>query len=166
MSGLVEYVVFVLLLAIFLTAFAVAVGALLLGRTRKVAAVLERHARRSIWVGALNLVFGVAISLPFFALQGATGADAWALPGLAVLVVLVILVGLGFAGVSLWAGTRLAPEAGLVRRLALGAASLAVGAGLPVAGTFLLLPLVLTLSLGALLLSFLIRVPDTRPGLV
>lgn len=157
MSGLLEYALLIALLAVFLTAFAVAVTGLLRGRTRRVAESLTRHARRSVWVGALNLGFGVAISLPFFALQGATHADFWALPGLLILVVALVLVGVGFAGLSQWVGTRLSPEGGLAPRTALGAASLALGAGLPLVGTFLVLPLMLFMSLGGLILSFLSR---------
>ncbi len=157
MSGLAEYAVLVGLLAVFLTAFAVAVTGLLRGRTRRVAEILTRHARRSVWVGALNLGFGVAISLPFFALQGATHADFWAVPGLAILIAVLILVGIGFAGLSQWVGARLSPEGGLAGRVALGAASLSLGAGLPLVGTFLVLPLLLFMSLGGLILSFLSR---------
>lgn len=157
MAGLLDYAGMVLLLAVFLTAHAVAVGGILSARTQRVAAVLERQPRRAAWVGALNLGFGVAISLPFFALQGATGADFWALPGLLVLITVLVLVSIGFAGLSLWTGGRLLPEGGSLRQRVVGAFALVLGAGLPVAGTVFVLPLMLFLSLGALLLSFLVK---------
>lgn len=157
MAGLLDYAGIVLLLAVFMTAHAVAVGGILSARTRRVAAVLERQTRRAAWVGALNLGFGVAISLPFFALQGATGADFWALPGLLVLTVVLVLVSLGFAGLSLWVGARLIPASDSLRQRIVGAFALVTGAGLPVAGSVFVLPLMLFLSLGALLLSFLIK---------
>lgn len=163
MSGWLEYAIVVALLAVFLTAFVLAVNGLLRSRTRRVVEVLNHQARRAVWVGALNLGFGIAISLPFFALQGATHADFWALPGLIILVGLLIVVGIGFSGLSLWVGTRLAPEAGVAHRAALGSASLALGAGLPLAGTFFVLPMMLFLSLGALILSFLVRAPVADP---
>lgn len=164
MTGLLDYAGAVLLLAIFMTAHAVAVGGILSARTRRVAFVLERQARRAAWVGALNLGFGVAISLPFFALQGATRADFWAFPGLLVLVSVIVLVSVGFAGLSLWVGARLQPESGSLRQRVVGAFALVTGAGLPVAGTVFILPLMLFLSLGALLLSFLVKWPEGDPG--
>lgn len=157
MAGLLDYAGLVLLLAIFMTAHAVAVGGVLNTRTRRIAAVLERQPRRAAWVGALNLGFGVAISLPFFALQGATGGDFWALPGLLVLAAVIVLVSIGFAGLSLWVGARLVPEGSSLRQRIIGALALVTGAGLPVAGTVFILPLTLFLSLGALLLSFLMK---------
>ena len=157
MAGLLDYAGMVLLLAVFLTAHAVAVGGILSARTQRVAAVLERQPRRAAWLGALNLGFGVAISLPFFALQGATGADFWALPGLLVLITVLVLVSIGFAGLSLWTGARLLPESGSLQQRVVGAFALVIGAGLPVAGTVFVLPLMLFLSLGALLLSFLVK---------
>ncbi|MBL8094648.1 MAG: hypothetical protein JNL73_10790 [Anaerolineales bacterium] len=163
MSGLLEYALAVALLAVFLSAFSVATSGLLRTRTRRIAEVLDRHARRAIWVGALNLGFGVAMALPFFALQGATGGEAWAFPGLMILVGLLILVGIGFAGLSQWVGARLAAESSPARRILLGSLSLTLGAGLPLAGTFFILPLMLALSLGALILSFLVRPPVQDP---
>lgn len=165
MSDFFGYVGFVVLLGLLLIGFALAVGGLLRGRILRIQNVLTRHARRATWVGALNLGFGVAVSLPFFALQAATGSDGWALPGLGLLALLVVAVAVGFAGLSLWAGTRLLPDHALPARLAMGAGAVALGAGLPIAGTFLLLPLALCLSLGGLILSFLLRVSEPGPAL-
>jgi len=165
MSDFIGYVGFVVLLGLLLVGFALAVGGLLRGRTLRIQIVLTRHARRATWVGALNLGFGVAVSLPFFALQAATGNDGWALPGLVLLALLASAVAVGFAGLSLWVGTRLLPDHALPARLALGAGALTLGAGLPVAGTIVLLPLGLCLGLGGLILSYLIRVSEPESAL-
>lgn len=141
-------------------AFFIVLGALFpvrIGRTRAAAAAAPG---RAFVIGLVNLVFFAAVAAALVALAQWTHIQLLTLPALAVAAVLIIAGVFGLAGVVEVVGERLLPQAAGARRSGLGGLVLAWACALPYVGWFGLLPYVLSLGVGALILSFI--VPASR----
>lgn len=145
-----------------LVALLVAMPALFPTRTQRAAAVATHLPIRAALVGFVNLGFFTLLSVGFFVLGEATGQGIFAIPGLLLLSLLLMLSAVGLGGVAPLAGQRLLPTAPPFRQTLTGALALTLAVYAPLIGWLILFPYLLALGLGALLLGFFIR--PVQPG--
>ena len=148
------------LLAASLVAFFAIVVVLFPDRVARTHAVAARTPGRAFLVGLVNGLFLTAISGGLVALTQTLGFVA-ALPGLLIMIVLVIGLALGLAGVVQLLGERLFPRREGLGRTGLSTLVVALGCALPYVGWFVLLPSLAMLGLGAFIISL---VQDARPA--
>lgn len=108
---------------------------------------------RAFLVGLVNAFFLSAAILALLALADRSAMPIFVLPALLLLVLLVVGLSIGLAGVALLVGDRVAAERSRGRRLAYGTLALVAATLLPFIGWFGLLPFLLVLALGSAILS-------------
>ena len=118
---------------------------------------LQQTLKRSFWIGLVNVLFFLPVSLILLSLSNATGgllAAIIMLPGLLLLGVLLGLASFGLTCIVNRIGEQIMPEQSLVKRTFWGTLFLSLACGLPFVGWFLLLPYILIIGVGAAILGF------------
>jgi hypothetical protein len=145
----------VLLGSVVLTAFFLVVGALFPRRVARTHALAGSARGRAFIVGLINFAFFGIVSFMFFVLADNMRLGILAFPGTVVLVLLILGLIFGLAGVVHLVGERLAPDQGPTARALCGALALSLACATPFVGWFVLLPFVGFTGLGAFILSYL-----------
>jgi len=125
-----------------------------ISRTRN---ILQQTLRRSFWIGLVNVLFFLPVSIILLSLGNAASGPLAAivmLPGLLLLGVLLSLASFGLTCIVNRIGEQLMPEQNLLKRTFWGTLFLCLACGLPFVGWFLLLPYVLIIGVGAAILGF------------
>jgi hypothetical protein len=112
---------------------------------------------RAFWVGLINFAFVVAIAIGIDALIVNTGVETLGVVIYTLLVLLIIGVVFGLAGMVELVSDRIAPDQSGWRRTAGGAAALSLACLTPFVGWYGLLPYVSLRGLGAVILSLIAR---------
>ena len=121
---------------------------------------LQQTLKRSFWIGLVNVLFLLPVSLILLSLSNATGGPLAAIlmiPGLILLGILLGLASFGLTCIVNRIGEQIMPEQNLLKRTFWGTLSLSLACGLPFVGWFLLLPYVLIIGVGAAILGFFQR---------
>jgi hypothetical protein len=119
--------------------------------------ILQQTVRRSFWIGLVNVLFFLPVSLILLSLSNATGgllAAIILLPGLLLLGVLLGLASFGLTCIVNRIGEQILPEQSLLKRTFWGTLILSLACGLPFVGWLLLLPYILIIGVGAAILGF------------
>lgn len=147
----------VLLGSVLLTAFFLVVGALFPRRVARTHLMADSVRGRAFVVGLINFAFLGIVSFVSFVLADNLHLGILAFPGMVVLVLLIIGLTFGLAGIVHLVGERLAPDRGPTARAVCGALTLSLACATPFVGWFALLPYVAFTGLGAFILSYLHR---------
>lgn len=126
----------------------------------KIRNTLQHTLGRSFWIGLVNVLFFLPVSLVLLSLSNATSGPLAAilmLPGLLLLGVLLGLASFGLTCMINRIGEQIMPEQNLLRRTFWGTLLLSLACALPFVGWFLLLPYILIVGVGAAILGFLQR---------
>ena len=118
---------------------------------------LQQTLKRSFWIGLVNVLFFLPVSIILLSLSNATSGPLAAiimLPGLILLGVLLSLASFGLTCIVNRIGEQILPEQSLVKRTFWGTLILSLACGLPFVGWFLLLPYILIIGVGAAILGF------------
>lgn len=150
----------VILMSALLTAFFIVVGALFPRRVARTLAMAATARGRALVVGLINFAFFGTVSFAFFVLADNMRLPLLVFPGTVVMVLLILGLSFGLAGVVQFVGERLAPEGGPTLRAICGALALSLACATPFVGWFLLLPYVGFTGLGAFILSYLSGPPS------
>ena len=118
---------------------------------------LQQTMRRSFWIGLVNVLFFLPVSLLLLSLSNITTGPLAAiimLPGLLMLGILLCLASFGLTCIVNRVGEQIMPEQNLLKRTFWGTLFLSLACGLPFVGWFLLLPYILIIGVGAAILGF------------
>lgn len=144
-----------LVLAIFgLIALFLVVGVLFPRRVDLVFQAVDQMPGRAFLLGLINTLFVAALFIGLAALAEATGLGLLLLLAILFLVIYIIGLVLGLAGVAHLVGGRLVPAWSPNRRHIVGALALIFGCLLPYIGWFGLFAYVSLLGVGGVILSF------------
>ena len=123
-------------------------------RVRTTHDIARRVPLRAFVAGAINLAFFGILTVFLVRAAGAGGlATLLWLPAGVALCGLVIGLSFGLAAMAQAVGARQLPDASPLRRTVTGAALVAIASLLPIAGWFVLAPVVLAVGTGAFVLS-------------
>lgn len=160
MDQLVRLLIVFVLLVPSLFGFFTVMNVLFPKRVAKTQAVLQGTTVRSFWIGFVNILFLLPVSMLLFSLADiTTGPLKWIItvPALFLLGVLLGLASFGLLTLVNMTGERLMPDQSLLKRTFWGTLLLSLACGLPFVGWFLLLPYALILGAGSVILSFFQR---------
>jgi len=152
-------IIFILLVPSLFGFFAV-LGVLFPKRVIKTQNILQQTTSRSFWIGFINLLFLLPISILLFSIGERVSSGLKVIVTFPALIILAILIGLasfGLLGLVNRVGEKLMPDQPILKRTFLGTLLLSLACALPFVGWFLLLPYVLILGVGAVILSFFQR---------
>ncbi|HAV75842.1 MAG TPA: hypothetical protein DCX53_00655 [Anaerolineae bacterium] len=162
MDQLVRFVIFFVLFVPVLFGFFTVMNVLFPARIVKIHTILQGTTSRSFWIGLVNVLFLVPITLLLFSLGDITTGPLRSvimLPALVLLAVLLGLSSLGLLSMVNRVGDKLMPDQSLLKKTFWGTLLLTLACALPLVGWFLLLPYVLIIGVGAVILSFFQRNP-------
>lgn len=121
---------------------------------------LEQVPGRSFWIGFVNILFLLPISLSLLSLADSTDGllkVIITIPGLILLAVLLGFASFGLLNMVNMVGERIMPDQSLLKRTFWGTLLLSLASALPFVGWFLLLPYILMIGVGAVILGFFQR---------
>ena len=160
---------FILLLSnIGLVAYFLTLRSLFPRRCARTRAVADLMPGRSLAVGLVNALFFGLLAFILFNLAnnfGDFGRVILTLPALLFLSVLAVGFSFGLSGMAALVGERLAPAQTAFRRTLWGTLALSLGASLPFAGWFLLLPYAGLAGLGAFIIGLFWREQNATTAL-
>jgi hypothetical protein len=120
-------------------------------RVDRVRQTLENHWKRSFWIGLLNTIL---ISIFVFGLASlAEGAPIFFVPAFGIYGTFLIGLLYGLEAFNLLVGERLFPDQNPVKRDAKAGAVWMLSSLLPFVGWFLLFPYIISLSVGAVVIT-------------
>ena len=157
MDQLIRFLVVFILLVPALFGFFIVINVLFPKRVTKTLTVLHHTPARVFWIGLVNIVFLLPISMLLFSLADiTTGPLKWiiTLPALFFLAVLLGLASFGLSSVVNMVGERVTPEQSLLKRTFWSTLLLCLASALPLVGWFLLLPYLLAIGIGGVILGF------------
>ena len=157
MDQLIRLIVVFVLLVPSLFGFFTVMNVLFPKRVAKTQVILQTTTSRSFWIGFVNILFLLPISMLLFSLADITsGPLKWiiTLPALILLALLLGFSSFGLLTMVNMTGERLMPDGSLLKRTFWGTLLLSLACALPFVGWFLLLPYILILGAGSVILSF------------
>lgn len=160
MDQLIRILIAFILLAFPLFGFFAVMNVLFPKWASKTQNTLGQTPTRSFWIGFVNVLFLLPISLLLFSLADiTTGPLKWiiTLPALLFLAILLGLSSFGLLSMVNMVGEKLMPEQTLLKRTFWGTLLLSLACALPLVGWFLLLPYVVIRGVGAVILGFFQR---------
>jgi len=160
MDQLFRNVIIFILLVPSLFGFFMVLSVLFPRRVIKTQNILQQTTSRSFWIGFINLLFLLPISILLFSIGERVSSGLKVIVTFPALIILAILLGLasfGLLGLVNRVGEKLMPDQPILKRTFWGTLLLSLACALPFVGWFLLLPYVLILGVGAVILSFFQR---------
>ncbi|HSO11431.1 MAG TPA: hypothetical protein VLT51_03575 [Anaerolineales bacterium] len=157
MDQLVRITIVFILLVPSLFGFFTVMNILFPKRIAKTQNILQQATSRSFWIGFVNVLFLLPISLFLLSLgDSAVGPMKTVVmfPALFLLAVLFGLASFGLLNTVNMTGEKLMPDQSLMKRTFWGTLLLSLACALPFVGWFLLLPYVLMIGVGSVILSF------------
>lgn len=160
MTEIIFFFIDILLLAVTVSAYFLALGALFSNRVEKTQGALQQMTGRSFLLGLVNFLFFGIIALILLSVADNTDGFIKAVlttPALVITAFLAVLLSAGLAGVANVLGVRLFPDHTSWQQTVWGSAILTFACALPFVGWFLLLPYVGLTGIGATILGFFQR---------
>jgi hypothetical protein len=160
MEQLFRVVTIFILLSLSLFGFFTVMNVLFPKRVSKTQNILEQTPSRSFWIGLVNILFLLPISLLLLSLADITTGPLKAIitvPALFLLAVLLGLTSFGLLSMVNMVGERTMPDLSLLNRTFWSTLLLSLASALPFVGWFLLLPYILIIGVGAVILGFFQR---------
>lgn len=160
MDQLFRNVIIFILLVPSLFGFFTVLSVLFPRRVIKTQNILQQTTSRSFWIGFINLLFLLPISILLFSIGERVSSGLKVIVTFPALVILAVLLGLasfGLLGLVNRVGEKLMPDQPILKRTFWGTLLLGLACALPFVGWFLLLPYMLILGVGAVILSFFQR---------
>ena len=157
MEPLLRILTLFVIIPLCLFGFFIVMNVLFLEQISKTRNMLQQTLKRSFWIGLVNVLFFLPVSLVLLSLGNTTSGLPSAiimLPGLLLLGLLLGLASFGLTGIVNRIGEQVMPEQNLLKRIFLGTLLLSLACGLPFVGWFLLLPYILIIGIGAAILGF------------
>lgn len=160
MEPLLRILTLFILIPLCLFGFFIVMNVLFPEQISKTRNTLQQTLKRSFWIGLVNVLFLLPVSLILLSLSNATGGPLAAiimLPGLILLGILLGLASFGLTCIVNRIGEQIMLEQNLLKRTFWGTLFLSLACGLPFVGWFLMLPYVLIIGVGAAILGFFQR---------
>jgi len=149
--------IFIILTAITLIAFFLAVALLFPRRVGLSQEAAGDMPGRSFVLGLINSLFIAAFIFGFIALADGTGVQILYFPALILLIIYLVGLSYGLTGVIQMTGVRMLPEASVNRQCILGSVTLILGCLTPFIGWFGLLVYLCLIGFGSFVLSYFRR---------
>ncbi len=147
------FALFILISGVSLAAFFVLLGMFFQERIDRIQFLVQHRARRSFWVGLVNLFFFGSLTLGFWAIAANT-SPIFIVPAFPLSVFLGVGVVFGLAGVVAMVGAKVFPDKNPYLRTAYAAGFVYLACLAPVIGWVLLSFTLVAIGLGAFMLSF------------
>ena len=160
MDQLFRIVITFILLVLPLFGFFTVMNVLFTKRVSKTQYSLQQTRGRSFWIGLVNVLFFVPISLLLFSLGDITTGPLKVIimfPALFLLAVILGVASFGLMSMVNMIGESLMPDQPLVKKTFWGTVLLSLACAVPFVGWFLLLPYISILGVGAVILGFFQR---------
>lgn len=158
MDQLLRVVIVFILLVLSLFGFFTVMNILFPKRVSKTRNMLQQTPGRSFWIGLVNVLFLLPISLLLFSLGDITTGPLKVIitvPALFLLAVLLGLASFGLLSIVNMVGDQVMPDQTLLKRTFWSTLLLSLACALPFVGWFLLLPYILIIGVGAVILGFI-----------
>jgi len=157
MEPLLRILILFILIPLCLFGFFTVLNILFPQRLSKTRNILQSTLNRSFWIGLVNVLFLLPVSVVLLSLGNTTSGLLSAmimLPGLLLLGVLLSLASFGLTCIVNMVGEQSMPDQNLLKRTFWGTLLLSLAGALPFMGWFLFLPYVLIIGVGAAILGF------------
>ena len=157
MEPLLRILILFILIPLCLFGFFTVLNILFPQRLSKTRNILQSTLNRSFWIGLVNVLFLLPVSVVLLSLGNTTSGLLSAmimLPGLLLLGVLLSLASFGLTCIVNMVGEQSMPDQNLLKRTFWGTLLLSLAGALPFVGWFLFLPYVLIIGVGAAILGF------------
>jgi hypothetical protein len=155
-------VILLILIVISVVALFIVLRVLFRGLVEEVHRSAVETPSRAFWIGLLNFAFVVALAIAIDALIVNTGLEYLGVVIYTIMVLLIIGLVFGLAGMVELVSDRLVSDQSGWRRTAGGAAALTLACLAPYVGWYGLLPYVSLRGLGAVILSLIARMRSNR----
>lgn len=160
MEQLFRAVILFILFTVSLFGFFTVMNVLFPKRVSKTRGILQQMPGRSFWIGLVNVLFLLPVSLLLVSLADITTGPLKVIitvPALLLLAVLLSLASFGLLSIVNMMGEQVMSDQTLLKRTFWGTLLLSLACALPFVGWFLLLPYVLIIGIGAVILGFFQR---------
>ncbi len=157
MEPLLRILILFILVPLCLFGFFTVMNILFPQRLSKTRNILQSTLNRSFWIGLVNVLFLLPVSVVLLSLGNTTSGLLSAmimLPGLLLLGALLGLASFGLTCIVNLVGEQSMPDQNLLKRTFWGTLLVSLAGALPFVGWFLLLPYVLIIGVGAVILGF------------